>query len=66
MSLISRRKMIRQTAAGLMLPMFVPRWVLGGDGKPGANERLASVPSVSEIEPVCCWNNSPKAGESLR
>ncbi len=40
MSVICRRSMIRQTAAGLMLPMLVPRSVLGGDGKPGANDTV--------------------------
>ncbi len=40
MSLMSRRNMIRQTAAGMMLPMIVPRSVLGGDGKPGANDTV--------------------------
>jgi hypothetical protein len=40
MSLICRRKMIRHTAAGVMWPMIVPRSVLGGDGKPGANDTV--------------------------
>ena len=40
MSLICRRNMIRQSAAGLMLPMIVPRSVLGGDGKSAANDTV--------------------------
>ena len=40
MSLISRRNMIRSATASLMLPMFVPRRVLGGDGRPSANETV--------------------------
>lgn len=39
MSLISRRNMIR-SATGLMLPMIVPRWVLGGDGRTSANDTV--------------------------
>lgn len=37
---MSRRRMIRNTAIGLSLPMIVPRSVLGGEGKPGANEQI--------------------------
>ena len=37
---LSRREMIKKTAIGLSLPMFVPRSVLGGAGRPGANERI--------------------------
>ena len=37
---ISRRKMIHQSAAGLVLPTFVPSYVLGGNGRLGANERI--------------------------
>jgi predicted dehydrogenase len=32
--------MIKKTALALSLPMFVPRSVLGGAGRPGANERI--------------------------
>jgi predicted dehydrogenase len=32
--------MVRNTALGLCVPLFVPRSVLGGEGKPGANERI--------------------------
>ena len=37
---LSRRELIKKTAIGLSLPMFVPRSVLGGAGRPGANERI--------------------------
>ena len=37
---LSRREMIKKTAIGLSLPLFVPRSVLGGAGSPGANERV--------------------------
>ncbi len=36
----SRREMIRTTAIGLSLPLFIPRSVLGGSGQPGANDRI--------------------------
>jgi predicted dehydrogenase len=32
--------MIRTTAIGLSLPLFLPRSVLGGGGQPGANDRI--------------------------
>ena len=37
---ISRREMIKNSAIGLSVPMFVPRAVLGSPGKPGANDRV--------------------------
>ncbi len=37
---ISRREMIKNSAIGLSVPMFVPRAVLGSRGKPGANDRV--------------------------
>lgn len=37
---ISRREMLRKTAVGLSVPMFVPASVLGGDNNPGANETI--------------------------
>jgi len=40
-SRFSRREMMRKTAIGLSLPLFVPRSVLGRPGHPGANERVA-------------------------
>jgi len=40
MSLISRRTLIRQAAAGLMLPTFLPRGVIGGGGQVGPNDTV--------------------------
>jgi len=37
---ITRRKALIGSAAGLAAPMFIPRSVLGGNGKPGANNRI--------------------------
>ena len=37
---ISRRRAILAAGAGMAAPMFIPRAVLGGDGRPGANERI--------------------------
>jgi predicted dehydrogenase len=37
---LSRREMIKKTALGLSLPLFVPRSVLGRPGQPGANEQI--------------------------
>lgn len=37
---LSRREMLRKTAVGISLPLFIPRSVLGGGGKPGANEQI--------------------------
>ncbi len=39
-SQITRRRMAFGAAAGLAAPMFVPRSVLGGNGKPGANDTI--------------------------
>jgi predicted dehydrogenase len=36
----SRRRFLK-SAAALSLPTFIPRHVLAGDGKPGANDRIA-------------------------
>ncbi len=40
MSKITRRKMLRHTAAGMLLPTFVPGAVLGRSRKPGPNEQV--------------------------
>ena len=37
---ITRRQAVLGAAAGFAAPMFVPRSVLGGDGKPGANDTI--------------------------
>ena len=37
---ITRRNALIGTAAGVAAPMFIPRSVLGGGGKPGANDRI--------------------------
>ncbi len=37
---ISRRTALLGAAAGLAVPMFIPRSVLGGEGKTGANDRI--------------------------
>ena len=37
---ISRREALVRTGFGLTAPLFIPRTVLGGEGRPGANERI--------------------------
>ncbi len=37
---ITRRRAIAWTALGIGAPLFIPRSVLGGNGQPGANERV--------------------------
>lgn len=37
---VTRRQAVAGVAAGLVAPMFIPNTVLGGDKKPGANDRV--------------------------
>jgi len=37
---LTRRQAVAGVAAGLVAPMFIPNTVLGGDKKPGANDRV--------------------------
>ena len=36
----SRREALFSATAGLAAPMYIPRSVLGGNGRPGANDRV--------------------------
>ena len=37
---VARRQFVKQLLAAASLPTLIPRHVLGGEGKPGANQRI--------------------------
>jgi len=78
----TRRELLRAAAAGFALPALIPAHVLGGDGRPGANEQVkvgiiglggrarwlaGEFPGVPELRIVAvCDCFPPRCGEFLR
>jgi predicted dehydrogenase len=62
---ISRRQLILAAGAGMAAPMFIPRGVLGGEGQPGANDRIGVAAIGVGFRATLLIDQLPEAGRMV-